>query len=167
MSWHNFYKYNRGTNFGKWSETGHITHGMLPGTRISNNNQGLLRLILRPSPFFDQNWWINSLWPSDAIWRQRSGSTLTQVMACCLTAPSHYLNQCWLVISKVQWYLSEGNFTIDTSAMNHINSLENYLSKISSKISQGTMIRKPQIVTFPICDPLFMPPPIGSGDVVF
>ena len=35
--------------------------------------------------------WLNSLRPSDAIWRQRSGSTLDQVMACCLTAPSHYL----------------------------------------------------------------------------
>ena len=41
-----------------------------------------------------------SLWPSDAIWRQRSGSTLAQVMSCCLTAPSHYLNQCWLIY---QW----------------------------------------------------------------
>ena len=40
-----------------------------------------------------------SLWPSDAIWRQGSWSTLAQVMACCLTAPNHYLNQCWLVIS--------------------------------------------------------------------
>ena len=47
---------------------------------------------------------INSLWPSDAIWRQRSGSTLAQVMACCLTAPSHYLNQCWLIIREVQWH---------------------------------------------------------------
>ena len=46
---------------------------------------------------------LNSLWPSDTIWRQRSGSTLAQVMACCLTAPSHYLNQCWLIISEVQW----------------------------------------------------------------
>ena len=45
-----------------------------------------------------------SFWPSDAIWRQRSGSALTQVMACCLTAPSHYLNQCWLIISEVQWH---------------------------------------------------------------
>ena len=43
-------------------------------------------------------WRINSLWPSDAIWRQRSGSTLAEVMACCLTAPSHYLNQCWLIM---------------------------------------------------------------------
>ena len=25
-------------------------------------------------------------------------------MACCLTAPSHYLNQCWLNISKVWWH---------------------------------------------------------------
>ena len=44
---------------------------------------------------------FNSLGPSDAIWRQKTGSTLAQVMACCLTAPSHYLTQCWLIISKV------------------------------------------------------------------
>ena len=34
---------------------------------------------------------FNALWPSDGIWRHRSGSTLAQVMACCPTAPSHYL----------------------------------------------------------------------------
>ena len=44
---------------------------------------------------------VNSLRPSDAIWRQRSGSTLAQVMACWLTAPSHHLNQCWVIISAV------------------------------------------------------------------
>ena len=32
--------------------------------------------------------WVNSL----VIWWHRSGSTLAQVMACCLIAPSHYLN---------------------------------------------------------------------------
>ena len=47
---------------------------------------------------------LHSLWPSDAMWRQRSGSTLAQVMACCLAAPSHYLNQCWLIISEVLWH---------------------------------------------------------------
>ena len=52
----------------------------------------------------DNDQWFNSLWPSGVIWRQRSGSTLTQVMACCLTAPSHYLNQCWLIISEVNWH---------------------------------------------------------------
>ena len=52
--------------------------------------------------------WVNSLWPIDAIWRQGSRSTLVQVMAWCLTAPSHYLNQSWLIISKVPWHSSEG-----------------------------------------------------------
>ena len=42
----------------------------------------------------------NSLLLSDAIWRHRSGKTLTQIMTCCLTAPNHYLNQCWLVMSE-------------------------------------------------------------------
>ena len=62
---------------------------------------------------------FNSLWPCDTIWRQRSVSTLAQVMACCLTAPSHYLNQCWLVISEVQWYSYSGNFTKDASTINY------------------------------------------------
>ena len=55
----------------------------------------------------NQHWLVNSLWPSDAIWPQRSGSTLAQVMACCLMAPSHYLNQCWLIFILVPWHSSE------------------------------------------------------------
>ena len=53
---------------------------------------------------------FNSLRPSDAIWRQWSWTTLAQVMACCLTAPSHYLNQCWLFIRGVLWHTSESSF---------------------------------------------------------
>ena len=40
---------------------------------------------------------FNSLWPSDDIWRQKSGSSLTEVMVCCLMATTHYLSQCWLL----------------------------------------------------------------------
>ena len=61
------------------------------------------------------------LLPSDVIWRQGSGSTLAQVMACCLTAPCHYLNQCWLIISKVQWYSSEGSLPNGTTAISNQN----------------------------------------------
>ena len=52
----------------------------------------------------------NSLWPSDAIYNIW---TMSQVTACCLMAPSHYQNQCWLFISEDLWYSpdSEGNFT--------------------------------------------------------
>ena len=60
---------------------------------------------------FPRGQWVNSLRPSDAIWRQWSWTTLAQVMACCLTAPSHYLNQCWLIIRGVLWHSSENSFT--------------------------------------------------------
>ena len=58
---------------------------------------------------------INSLWPRYFIWWYTSWSTWVQVMACCLSAPSHYLNQCWLIQKwgpvrfiwgKLQRYLS-------------------------------------------------------------
>ena len=62
---------------------------------------------------------VNSLKPHDTIWWQRSKSTLAQVMACWLTAPSNYLNKCLLIISKVYWHSSEGNFVRDTSATIH------------------------------------------------
>ena len=42
------------------------------------------------------HWHVNSSWHSDAIW-QINGSTLAQLMVCCLTAPSYYMNQCWLI----------------------------------------------------------------------
>ena len=49
--------------------------------------------------------WVNLLWPGDAIWCQRSRSTLVEVMACCLTAlSSHYPNQRWLLVNKVLWH---------------------------------------------------------------
>ena len=62
---------------------------------------------------------LNSLRPSDAIWRHRSGSMLARVMACCPSTPSHYLNQCWLIISRVSWHSCEGNFIRGTSATIH------------------------------------------------
>ena len=50
------------------------------------------------------------LWTSETLRWHRSGSILVQVMACCLTAPNHYLNQCWLIICKVQQHWSQGKF---------------------------------------------------------
>ena len=44
-------------------------------------------------------------------------------MLCYLTAPSHYLNQCWLTINRIQWHSSDGNFTghfiVTISVHNH------------------------------------------------
>ena len=92
---------------------------------------------------------LNSLKPSDAIWRQRSGSTLVQVMACCLTAPSHYLNLCWLIISNGQLHYSDGNFTRDTSVISDQNWHENYSSKMSLKSPRGQWVKLAWIVHHP------------------
>ena len=61
----------------------------------------LVRFQMSGHPKYRSHTFWDSLWPSEAILRHRSGSTLTQVMAWCLTVWSHYLNQCWLLISEV------------------------------------------------------------------
>ena len=67
----------------------------------------------------------NPLWHNDAIWQHRYGSASVQVMACCLMAPSHYLNQCWLFISEVLWH-----FTVSAEATILHYEFENYTFKI-------------------------------------
>ena len=39
--------------------------------------------VCEMAAMLSQPQYVNSLWPSDAIWRQRSQSTLAKVMACC------------------------------------------------------------------------------------
>ena len=67
---------------------------------------------------------INSLWPSDAILRHISGSTLAQVMAGCMTAPNHCLNQYWLLISKVLGHSHESNFLLVAKPLFFIMSIK-------------------------------------------
>ena len=59
-----------------------------------------------------------------------SGSTLAQVMSCCLMALSHYLNQCWHLISEVLWDSPESNFTVSGEATILNNDFENYTSSV-------------------------------------
>ena len=53
--------------------------------------------------------WIDILWLIYSGWTQWAitNAPMAQVMACCLTAPSLYLNQCWLLITATsprgQW----------------------------------------------------------------
>ena len=59
-------------------------------------------------------------------------STLVHVMASCLTAPSHYMNQCWQVIVKVLWHSPEGNFAANAQATILYNEFENYIFQNTS-----------------------------------
>ena len=44
---------------------------------------------------------FNLLWPRDFICQHWTESALALVMACCLMAPSQYLNQCWFFIKCI------------------------------------------------------------------
>ena len=68
---------------------------------------------------------------SDATWLQRSGSTLAQVMAWCLIAPSHYLNQSWPLMNEVLWHLPKNNFKAHTQDIFCKMNLEIIILKIT------------------------------------
>ena len=89
---------------------------------------------------FPRPQWVNSLRPSDAIWRQWSWTTLAQVMACCLMAPSHYLNQCWLIIRGVLWHTSESSFAGIAQGIDSGYEFEKYILKNIFKSPRGQWV---------------------------
>ena len=84
---------------------------------------------------------FNSLEPSDAIWRQRTRSTLAQVMACCLPAPSHYLNQCWLIMNLMLWHPPGNNYIEIYQNISSINEFENYNFTIITASPRGQWVK--------------------------
>ena len=89
---------------------------------------------------FVQPQYFNSLWPSDAIWWNIYGSTLAQIMACCLMAPSHYLNQFWLYIGKDFWHSHEGNFTGNAQDFYPSCDFENKKFGITDTLTRGQWV---------------------------
>ena len=102
--------------------------------RVSFDN-----LLCKLKPNVWNSWENTWVWFSIALthwglvtkWRRRSWSTLVQVMVCCLTAPSHYLNQCWLIISNVLWHSSEDTIIRRFEDTNHKSKVEDYIFKIT------------------------------------
>ena len=83
---------------------------------------------------------LNSLGPtSDAIWHQRSGSALAQVMASCLMVPSHYLTQCWLVAGGFSWHSLGGISILNTPDISHWNEFKYCVFRNYCHIFQGPM----------------------------
>ena len=46
---------------------------------------------------------IYLLWSGYVVWHHRNWLTLDQAMACCLSAPTPYLNHYWFIINEVCW----------------------------------------------------------------
>ena len=79
-------------------------------------------------------------------WRHRFGSTLTHVMACCLKASIHYLNQLWLIIGRVRHHSPKSNSTWNVHESNHYSVSNNYSFKIKTT-SHKEQWEKPQVTT--------------------
>ena len=84
-----------------WTLRNKLQWNFNQNTKFCIHENASENIVCEMAAILSRGRWVNSLRPNDAIWQHRSGSTLAQVMACCLTTPSHYLNQCWLIISKV------------------------------------------------------------------
>ena len=84
----------------------------------------------------------NSSLPSDTTQWHRSGSTIAHVRACCLTAPSHYLNQCWLIIRGVLWHSPDGSFTRYGQDICSWYEFGNYKFKISTASPRGQWVKQ-------------------------
>ena len=70
----------------------------------------------------------------------RAGSALAQVRACCLTAPSHYLIQSWLIISRVLHHWSKCNSPRKAYESNCYSSFENNtLNPLHAKFFRGNI----------------------------
>ena len=83
---------------------------------------------------------INSLRPSDAYMHQLTRPSLVQIIACRLLAPSHNLNQCWLIVNwklgnKIQW-----NFNQNSNIFIQENAFEYAISKKEANLSGLNML---------------------------
>ena len=84
---------------------------------------------------------VDSLWPSDAIWLQRSELTLAQVMACCLTAPSHYLNQSWLISKGVLCHSLTSNCGRRAQELNPLHMFGEYTLRLATTRPRGQWVQ--------------------------
>ena len=75
-------------------------------------------------------WLINTMCLSDTIWWNIIGSTLAQVMDCCLMSHSHYPNQCWLLISEILRHSPQRSFTANAQTIIYSNEFELYTFEI-------------------------------------
>ena len=85
--------------------------------------------------------WVNSLWAGDAMSWHKSRSTLAQIMACCLTSSSHYLNQCRPAISEALSRLPQSNSTLSAQANILHNEFENDIIEIIVTAPRGQWVK--------------------------
>ena len=62
-------------------------------------------------------------------------------MICCLTAPSHYLNQYWLTLKKILWYSFQGNVYLNTQENKMQVVFKIYTFQITANFPSGQRVK--------------------------
>ena len=84
---------------------------------------------------------VNLLSPSDAIRSDQPWPSLVQVMACCLMASSHCLNNCWLITNEAFWRAAKHNFIIgDARDIHPWYQFKKYYLKITAIFPRGQWV---------------------------
>ena len=101
--------------------------------------------ILKQVPLYRGYIWVRTclthcVGRSNTIWWYRSGSTLAQVMACCLMAPSHYLNQCWLNINWIPHHSFQRYVYLNAEDTNPNVMFKMYTFEITATSSRGLWV---------------------------
>ena len=63
-------------------------------------------------------------------------------MVSCLTPPSHHLDQCWHIMSVLQWYSPESNCTVKAQANILCNELRIILLTLLSRLSEANVLKR-------------------------
>ena len=63
----------------------------------------------------------------------------------CLTAPSYFLEQCWLLIGEVLWHLPESNFTATAQTTILFNKFKYFAFEITIGYPRGQWVQTPLI----------------------
>ena len=84
---------------------------------------------------------VDSLWPSYTVQWNRKGSTPVHVLVCCMTAPSHYLIQCWLITNGFLLHSPTTNFTGRAPEIIHKMSLKITFVRLLPHLSATNVFR--------------------------
>ena len=117
--------------------------------RVSTSIKNILRAFIAKFPDYSLTFLHSKIFPDFSQnsltfpwpWKMKffpdfSLTAGNPVMAWCLTAPSHYLNQCWLIITDVLWHSPKSNFT-----RSNINLIRNMCSETTYSKSLPPVLR--------------------------
>ena len=104
-------------------------------------NEMVPRLLWQLTPWAFIRELTEAQWHVYTWTRSRTRSTLVQIMTCCLTAPSQYLNLCCLKINWTPMIIFEWNFVKNLIVLIEENAFESNIWKMSAILFRSHYVK--------------------------